>query len=255
MDKAATNYGLEIIIKEWVTTSTFGKKTREAGLREVVQFDVMANRSLMLEAYVVPVIYNISNEHVEVVKNDFPHLRDLWFSDVSRTKNELEIDLLIELDYLWEFQKGRTVRGEPGEPVAVETELGWVLSGPLRKKELDSKQEVEVNFVAQDSIAIASDSLESTVGYVWEFDSLGIKASGEVHESFENDSNFIDGRYSVKLPWKQARELLPSNYANSLSRMKGQIKRLKREPEVLEVYDSIIKDQLRSGVIERVAEV
>ena len=162
MDKAATNYGLEIIIKEWVTTSTFGKKTREAGLREVVQFDVMANRSLMLEAYVVPVIYNISNEHVEVVKNDFPHLRDLWFSDVSRTKNELEIDLLIELDYLWEFQKGRTVRGEPGEPVAVETELGWVLSG----KELDSKQEVEVNFVAQDSIAIASDSLESTVGYV-----------------------------------------------------------------------------------------
>ena len=37
--------------------------------------------------------------------------------------------------------------------------------------------------------------------------------------------------------------------------MKGQIKRLKRETEVLEVYDSIIKDQLRSGVIERVAEL
>ena len=37
--------------------------------------------------------------------------------------------------------------------------------------------------------------------------------------------------------------------------MKGQIKRLKREPEVLEVYDSIIKDQLRSRVIERVAEL
>ena len=37
--------------------------------------------------------------------------------------------------------------------------------------------------------------------------------------------------------------------------MKGQIKRLKREPEVFEEYDSIIKDQLRSGVIERVAEL
>ena len=37
--------------------------------------------------------------------------------------------------------------------------------------------------------------------------------------------------------------------------MKGQIKSLKREPEVLEVYDSIIKDQLRSGVIERVAKL
>ena len=37
--------------------------------------------------------------------------------------------------------------------------------------------------------------------------------------------------------------------------MKGQTKRLKREPEVLEVYDSIIKDQLRSVVIERVVEL
>ena len=78
-------------------------------MREVVQFDVMplqANRSLRLEAYVVPVISNRSNKHVEVVKNDFLHLRDLWFSNVCRTKDELEIDLLIGSDYLWEFQKG-----------------------------------------------------------------------------------------------------------------------------------------------------
>ena len=77
-------------------------------MREVVQFDVMpleANRSLRLEAYVVPVISSISNEHVEVVKNDFPHFRDLWFSDVCRTKDMLETDLLIGSDYLWEFQK------------------------------------------------------------------------------------------------------------------------------------------------------
>ena len=153
--KAASNYGLEILRREWVTISTFGEKTRKAGLREVVQFDVMplqANCSLRLEAYVVPVISNISNEHVEVVKNDFPHLRDLWFSDVCRTKDELQIDLLIGSDYLWEFQKGRTVRGGPEKPVAVETELGRVLSGPSRKKEPDSRQEVVVNFVAQDNI-------------------------------------------------------------------------------------------------------
>ena len=88
-------------------------------MREVVQFDVrplQANRSLGLEAYFVPVISNINNEHVEVVKNDFPHLRDLWFPDVCRTKDKLEIDLLIGSDYLWEFQKGRTVRGSRKNP-------------------------------------------------------------------------------------------------------------------------------------------
>ena len=70
---------------------------------------------------------------VEVVKNDFPHLRDPWFSDVRQSKEELEIDLLVGADYLWDFQRDRTVRGESEEPVAIETELGWVLSGPPKK--------------------------------------------------------------------------------------------------------------------------
>ena len=172
--KAETNYGLEIVRKEWVTINTFDQETKETGLREVVQFYVMplqANRSLRLQAYVLPVISNISNKHVEVVKNEFPHLRNLWFSNVCGTKDELEIDLLIGSNYLWEFQKGRTVWGEPEEPVAVQTELGWVLSSPLRVKEPDSKQEVVVNFVVQDSIVIASDSLQSTVIKLWDFES------------------------------------------------------------------------------------
>ena len=108
--------------REWVTINTFRQRVNESGLRKVVQFDVMplqADRSLRLEAYVVPEISNISNEHVEVVKNDYPHLRNLWFSDVCQTKEELVIDLLIGSDYLWEFQKGRTIRGESEEPVAV----------------------------------------------------------------------------------------------------------------------------------------
>ena len=37
--------------------------------------------------------------------------------------------------------------------------------------------------------------------------------------------------------------------------MKGQLKRLRKEPEVLDEYDSIIKEQLNSGVIEKVAEL
>lgn len=256
--KTARNHGLGIVRKEWVAINTFGQVVKESGLMEVVQFDIMplrADRSLRLEAYVVPEISNISNKHVEIVKNHYPHLRDLWFSDVCQTKEELVIDLLIGSHYLWEFQRGRTIQGESEEPVAVETELGWVLSGPLKRKGSNSEQEVSVNFVAHDSLAIAKDSLEGAVNQLWDLESLGIKPSDEVHESFESDISFTDGRYSVKLPWKQGHEPLPSNYANSLSRMKSQIKRLKREPEVLTEYDSIIKDQLSSGVIESVTEL
>ena len=62
-------------------------------------------------------------------------------------------------------------------------------------------------------------------------------------------------RYSVKLPWKQGRDVLNSNYELSLARTKGQVKKLRKEPEVLREYDSVIKKQSASGVIERVVEL
>ena len=143
-----------------------------------------------LQAYVVPEISHISNEHVEVVKNDFPHLHDLWFSDVCQSKEGLEIDLLKGADYSWEFQSGRTVRGKSEEPVTIETELGWVLSGPLKGRYEFSEasvQKVSVNFISQDSAALVKASLDRDVGRLWDLESLGIKSSDEVHESFENE--------------------------------------------------------------------
>lgn len=62
--KAASNYVLEIVRKEWVTINTFGQRVKESGIREVVQFDVMplqADCSLRLGAYLVLEISNISN--------------------------------------------------------------------------------------------------------------------------------------------------------------------------------------------------
>ena len=43
-----------------------------------------------------------------------------------------DIDVLIGSDFLWCFQNGNTVRGKANEPVAVETTLGWVLSGKVK---------------------------------------------------------------------------------------------------------------------------
>jgi len=128
----------------------------------------------------------------------------------------------------------RTVRREAEEPVAVETELGWVSSGPLKKRDHleTSSQEVSVSFVGQDSVDLDKASLDLEISRLWDLESLGIKSQdNEVHESFENEIEFVGGSYSVKLPWIH----------NSLSRMKGQRKRLKREPHILTEYGSIIR--------------
>jgi hypothetical protein len=57
----------------------------------------------------------------------------------------LEIDVLIGADYLWQFQTSVARRGRPEDPVAVETELGWVLSGPLRARDIEKVGVAQVN--------------------------------------------------------------------------------------------------------------
>lgn len=69
--------------------------------------------------------------------------------------------------------------------------------------------------------------------------------------AYEN-LRFEDGKYSVYLPWKELHKLLPDNLGNCVARLSSQLKRLKRDPEILKAYNSIIQDHLRSGIIERV---
>ena len=144
--------------------------------------------------------------------------------------------------------------GEAHEPVAVETELGWVISGPLTySQSADKGQVVQVNFVGSDRVS--PDSLDRNVQRLWDLETLGVTACDRVNEEFMESIFFNGARYSVKLPWKEGHGSLPSNYELSLSRMKSQIRKLRKESEVLEEYDAVIKDQLASGVIETVAEL
>ena len=43
----------------------------------------------------------------------------------------MAIDVLIGAGYLWYFQGGDVIKGQPGESVAIKTVLGYVLSGPV----------------------------------------------------------------------------------------------------------------------------
>jgi hypothetical protein len=241
---------------ELLGINTFGQKCTNAEQREVVELKlepVNGSKVVSLEAFVVPEICSIQNSHIELARNEYPHLKGIWFSDVSRSQNELEVDVLIGADYLWNFQTGLTRRGKSGDPVAIETNLGWVLSGPLRLPDIDKVESAQVNFVGQRMNQ--EDSLESNIQKLWSFEGLGIVEEDKTHEEFLDSISFTGTRYSVKLPWKEGHDKLPDNYVNSLGRMKNQMRRLKKEPELLKEYDSIIRDQVERGIVEPVAEL
>ena len=191
--------------------------------------------------------------HVEIVKMDYPYLKELYFSDVAKTQEELECHILVGSNFIWEFQKGQTIRGGPSEPVAVQTTLGSVLSGPLKGRNINYS-ETQVNFV-QSSIKQEKIGLEEKVSKLWDLDSLGIRENHEVHEKVLDSISFTGERYSVGLPWKMGCDMLPDNYDRSYYRLQTLLKRLRNDPDTLHKYDEIIREQEKAGIIQRVTNL
>lgn len=107
-----------------------------------------------------------------------------------------------------------------------------MLSGPMKGESSTSgAQSVQVNFVGSSTNdKVSLDEVQK----LWGLETLGIqRVEDEVYEEFKNSISFHEGRYSVKLPWKTGQPELSNNYAVSLHRLKTQVARLQREPEVL----------------------
>ena len=67
--------------------------------------------------------------------------------------------------------------------------------------------------------------------------------------------NFNGKHYEVKLPFQETHPLLPDNHTSSVRRLSSLISRLKTNTNLLQEYDNIIEDQIRSGVVEPANDV
>ena len=86
--------------------------------------------SVYITAYVVPVICSpVSNQEIQSAVECYPYLQGLQLTcgTVNRT---VSVDLLIGTDHYWSFFTGGIIKGDPPGPVALETKLELVLSGP-----------------------------------------------------------------------------------------------------------------------------
>ena len=133
----------------------------------------------------------------------------------------------------------------------METELGWVLSGPM-KSQSSGPEPIQINLVKTED----KEGLDVDVNRLWDLEVIGIeKPRRGVYEEYRDSISFDGHRYSVKLPWKEGCPDLPTNYTTTLRRLRNQVARLEREPEILAEYAAIIDEQLHTGVIERVVEL
>ena len=259
-ESVVKSLGLKVLREEELGVKTFGSREAEIEMRMVYAIPLVpvnGGKSITIEAFSVNEISTIANQHVEDIKNVYSHLTDIQFSDFSRVDDFLEIDILIGANYMWNFQDGDVKRGGQDEPVAIHTELGWVLSGPFQGKNSDVSSDENLVALVIEPCPLQDKTvaeINKSMHKLWDLETLGIRIEDEVHKSVVSKISFTGERYSVGLPWKMGHRPIPNNYENACVRLKSQVRKLAKTPAVLEEYNNIIVEQEKAGIIERVAD-
>ena len=243
--------------KQTITATTFGSREEHSYVCECVRVNVALkngqSRQLML--FTIPLISEpLLCQPVSLCQDTFDHLTSLDLADNSDGHSRLQVDILVGSDQYWNLTTGEIRRGDSG-PVAIETELGWVLSGPAPTDTPAVEHSSLANIVTCHALRIdaqlTNDRLHSTLKKFWELESLGVGDDDKsVLADFSKSITFNNGRYEVFLPWKEAHPELPDNRLLSLRRLRGLLCRLRQTPALLKVYDALVKDQLSRGIVE-----
>ena len=109
--KVVSKLGLRPVRSEHLGIKPFGSVNAEYRMRDIVAvslYSLSGNNCVKIECIVVEDIAKISNCHAEIAKKKYPHLHNIWFSDVCRSDYALCVDVLIGSDSLWVFHQGET---------------------------------------------------------------------------------------------------------------------------------------------------
>ena len=236
-----------------LSIAAFGSSRGEPKQCKVVRLAVRTKSggNQELDLFVVPHICDpLTTQTVSTCSKMYSHLSQLDLADISQDET-LEVDMLIGSDCYWEFVTGEIIRGQGG-PVAVETTLGWVLSGPAG---MTGQRKSTVSLVTTHTLrveGVTNKELDTNLRSFWELESLGIQDpnSDPVSDQFTSTVQMKGGRYEVCLPWREYHTPLPDNYELGRKRLYGLVHRLKQNPAILREYNAIIHDQLEKGIVE-----
>jgi len=94
-------------------------------------FPVSSNENITLKAVAMNHLYNpITGQDITWAVNHHDHLKDLNLAD--KGSGTLSVDILVGNDHYWDITNGEVKHSKfsPSGPVAMNSKLGWILSGP-----------------------------------------------------------------------------------------------------------------------------
>ncbi|UYV83583.1 hypothetical protein LAZ67_23001537 [Cordylochernes scorpioides] len=172
--------------------------------------------------------------------------------DLDVYRSNTEIELLLGADVYAKLLTGKKIELESG-PVALETKLGWTVSGKVLGNVQTTKSQSSV---------LSCLVRDATIQDLWRLDVIGImepmkeKSKEELSvAALEHFNQTVkqneDGRYSVNLPWIGGHPPLPNYKLISEKKLESTTARLEKLG-VLSTYHDVFKSWEDEGIIERV---
>ena len=142
-------------------------------------------------------------------------------------------------------------------PVAINSKLGWLLSGPLSSVDYNHITSTNLIITSTDSSMASTndDELICSLRCFWEIEAIGITDTLAVQPStdqFLDHIAFTGDRYEVSLPWKEGPLNFSDHYVLSLNHLRSLYRCLLRDLPILNEYNCILQHQLSKGIIETV---
>lgn len=183
------------------------------------------------------------------------HLDDVNLTDVQ----DKEVKMIIGGNVPEAFWVLDERRGNPGEPYAIRSPLGWTLLGPTSIK--TDEPHYSTAFITLEDEK-DDDRLMKQVQQFWNTDHVAeppqsVKMSLEdksALKTMSSSAQLVDGHYQIGLPWKQEIPYLPNNRSLAEQRLKLLRRRLLSDEELYLKYKTTIDDYVSKGHAVQVPE-
>ncbi|CAB4017996.1 Hypothetical predicted protein [Paramuricea clavata] len=205
--------------------------------------------SIPMTAYAIPKISNYSPPFdIEEIKQKFPYLQD-----VDVIVDTESVDLLVGQDYPILLRQLETRYGKPDEPYAVRTVLGWSICGPVDERVGEDPSTHLISSCSPTTTSVDDFNLKR----FWEIEQMPVKEPSlytnkeqKILEETERTICRVNGRYQVKLPWKDSTKQIPDSYDVALQRLESIERRMRKQPSLKEKYGKVIEDYVADGYLE-----
>ena len=210
----------------------------------------------------LPVI--MSRPHLPIDIENLPTYEDIrkWphLHGIELAQADCDIGLLIGQDVPEALIPLDVIRGKRGEPYAVRSALGWTVNGPLGVNTTQNHgRSVSSNFV---SAKTADQSLNEQLEAFWKIESNGVYGEEtamsvkdqEVIKLWDDTTEFKDGHYHLKIPFKDTIPRLPDSLPMAISRLESLRRKLNKNERLKTQYVQEMEELFDKGFAEKIRD-